>query len=408
MGMRILREIAQRLILIGSGLLPGASLAQMGWFATPSLSAAHVYDDNLFSTPSQRERERILRLSPAIEAGYRSDPLDVRGRYTSDAERYARHPELDTNQAREQAGVDFRYQPTHKLTLAADASYIKTQTPGELNLDTGLEHERIRAERLSFSPTVAYRFDRLTVGTTTYAYTRDELEGGMRTDTHAMALSIDRRFTRQDVMNVGYTLQEFRFDGQDRVTSQALTVGDTHQFTPRTAVALSGGPRFSDGSIDPELSASLRQRLERGELALTYTRGATTAIGQAGVATTEALGASAAVRFGSSLEIRVAPSFLSSTRGSLQADVVRADIEAGYRLTDTLSLFGSYQFSRQRGSLDTRSDADVRRNIILFGIVIAPPRARGDSVLLTRPRIPSALGEESDLRPTNSYPQEEK
>src|SRR6266481_1499635 len=144
-----LRKIIRITLFAAVGLAPNIAQAQMGWFAAPSLLAAEVYDDNLFFSPSQREQDRILRLSPAIEAGYRSDPLSVRGRYTFDAERYAQHPQLDSNQAREQAGMDFRYRPTHRLTVATEASVITTQTPAELNLDTGLGSRRVQAERQS-------------------------------------------------------------------------------------------------------------------------------------------------------------------------------------------------------------------------------------------------------------------
>jgi hypothetical protein len=409
-GIRTKRKFALSAILVGVGLQPDLAVAQAqlqsGWFVTPALTAVAIYDDNLFFSPAQPQDDRILRLSPVIETGYRSDPLTLSGRYTRDAERYARHTELDSNQTRELASLDFRYLPTRLLTLAADASYIKTQTPGELNLESGVERARIGAERVSVSPAAAYRFDRLTVGTMTYTIARDRLTGGITTDTHTLASGVDRRLTRQDVVNVGYTWRRFIFDGEESITSHSLIGGGTHEFTPRTSASLSGGPRYADGSTEPEISASLRYALDRGDVALTYTRSPTTVVGQAGVVTTQSLGVVFSYRPEPSTEIRVTPTIFSSTRGDLGSKVYRMILDASYRLTRYVSLFGSYQFSSQHGSLEVADDVGISRNLYLLGVVIAEPTREG-SVLPTRPRAPSAWGAGSETRRTELRPEEE-
>jgi hypothetical protein len=363
-------------------------MAQSGFFATPSLSLAEVYDDNLFFTPSQREEDFISRLSPAIEAGYRSAALTLLGRYTLDAESYAQHSELDTTRARTQAAMDFRYQPTRLLTLSADLNDTKTQMPGELNLETGLQLGRARAERLSIAPAAAYRFGPLTAGTAAYTFTRDKLEGGMGADTHTAALSLDRRISQRDTMSLAYTFRQFLFDGQDTTTAHVVTLGGTRAITPQTTVSLVGGPRFSEGSIDPEVSASIRHVRKRGELSLNYARSQSTVIGQAGAVATETFGATAAYLLGPSWEIQAAPSFLSSRRGALQADVYRMNLATSYRITKSLSLNGSYQFNSQRGSLDIASGEEItRRNVVLLSIVVASP-SRTDSALQPKELAP--------------------
>lgn len=371
MAIRELRRVAAALILVGGASLPAAAMAQGGFFATPSCALTEVYDDNLFLSASQPEEDFISRLSPAIEAGYRSVPLILKGRHIVDAESYARHSDLDTSRARAHTGIDFRHQLTRLLTLSADANYTRTQRPGELNTETGIALERAHAERLSLGLAAAYRFDPATTGTAAYTFTRDELAGGLGTDTHTTVLSLNRRVTPRDAASVAYTFRRFLFDGVDAVTSQVVAVGWTQALSARTTATLVGGPRFSEGSTDPELSASVRHIRKRGELSLGYTRSQSTIIGQAGTVDTQTFGAAAAYSPGPSWEVRAAPSWLSSARGDLQTDVYRMHLDAHYRVAKFLSLLGSYQLSVQRGSLDAPGGEEVARTVVLLGIVLA-------------------------------------
>jgi hypothetical protein len=376
-GIRELRGFVEKLIFLWGVVLPNGVNAQSGYFAAPSLSLAGVYDDNLFSSISQPEQDRFLRLSPGIEAGYRSAPLTFKGTYTLDAEAYANHPELDSSRARAQASMDLQYRPTRLLTLAAEGSYTKTQRPDELNVDTGLDIGRVRAERSFIGPSASFRFDPATVGTAAYRFTRDKLVDGIGTDTHTATLGVDRRITPRTTASVGYAVHRFVFEGEERTTSLVFTFGGTHEFTPRTTVTVLGGPRVSEGSIDPEISVSLRRTLKRGSLSFDYARTQSTVIGQAGAVDTRSLRATAEYSFGPSLEIRAAPGYQSSTRGGFRTDVYRVNLETRYRITKSLSLFGSYEFGLQRGILDAPGDEEIARNVVLLGIVLASPSPIG-------------------------------
>jgi len=400
-----LRSVAGRLILVGTVLLPGAASADGGWFATPAIAAAGIHDDNILFSPTQPQEDRILRVSPAIEAGYRSVPMTLRGRYTFDAERYARHTELDDNRVRENAALDFRYEPTRLSTLMARADYAMTQTPGELSPETGLLLGRARAERFAFSPTLIHRFDRLTSGSASYGFIRDRLAGGIGSDTHTVTLDLNRRIVRRDVASFRYRFDRFHFDTGETVTAHALLGGGTHEFTSQTTVTALAGPRFSDGSIDPEVSASLLHELERGEQSLTYTRSQTTVLGLAGPVDTESFGATFAYSPRSNVLLRAMPGYLSSNHSGLTARVLVMNLEAGYRIARYLTLIGAYGYSSQHGSLATAGFGDITRRAVLFGLVVAAPE-RTDTE--SRPRVltPSTLFE--GLPVTSGEPPQEE
>lgn len=371
--MRILgrRAFPLALTILGGVLAPTVAFTQAGFYVTPSASVTEVYDDNLFSTSSQREKDFISRFSPGILAGYQSTPLTLLGRYTFDAEVYADHPELNDAQVRQEASLDFRYLPIPVLTLGVKAAYLATQTPQEFNVQTGVAAGRAGAKRYTVNPSISYRYDPLTAGTMDYAFTRDELAGGISTETHNVNLGLDRRITGQDTGKFGYNLRRFAF-GDDTTMSHAFTLGWTREFTPLTSITLRGGPRVSDGTVDPEVSASIRHRLRRGELSFTYARSQTTAVGQAGTVNTEILAASATYQLLRFLSIGAAPSFIRSTRASAEVKVYLVNLDVTYQITKWLSLVGSYQFSLQQGSLEGR-DEKIPHNVVLLRLVATYP-----------------------------------
>lgn len=395
MGVRVRgwRAVVEAIVWVGGILLPNGAMAQ-SLFVTPSFTFAEVYDDNIFRTSSGEKEDFISRFSPAVETGYRTPRLTLLGRYTFDAEVFNEHPELNDAQARQRGEVDLEYRATRSLTLAANGTYTETQTPGELNLVSGLEAGRVRAERITAGPSLNYRFDPLTIGTAAYEFTRDEISGGIETDSHTGRLGLEREITRRDTALLGYAVRRYLFDGED-TTFYVMTAGWSHRLTRRTSFTLQGGPRVSDDSVDPEVEAVIRHALDRGELSFTYARTETVVIGEAGTVTVESFEAGASYRLlEDALEVRAAPAYINASRGASEADIYRAFFQATYKITEYLSLIGSYQFYLQQGILDGSSDEEITQNVVLLGVTVAThfgagprPQVRGRSSERPRGRL---------------------
>lgn len=369
------------LSLLGVLIVPTMAQAQAGFYVTPSFSLAEVYDDNLFSTSSRLKPEKdvISRFSPGLQAGYQSTPLTLLGRYTFDAEVFANHPELTGAQTRQQASIESQYLPTQWLKLAFTSEYVETPTPRELNKQTGLEGGRVRAQRYSFSPSIAYGFDAFTAGTGGYTFTKDEQSGGVATDTHTANLGLDRRITPWDTGSLGYIFRRFFFDSRDTTTSHAFAVGWTRQLTSLTSIALQAGPRFSEGSVDPEVSASIRHRLKQGDLSFTYSRSQNTISGRAGTVNTESFTGAVTYQLLPFLQVGAEPRFSRNTGAASEAKVYEVSLNATYQINKWLSLLGSFQSSIQQGSLDSVTatselgDEDIHHNILLLSVAITNP-----------------------------------
>jgi len=373
------------LALLGGVLVPTVALAQAGFYFTPSFSFAEVYDDNLFFTASNPESDFISRFTPAIQAGYQSDPLTILGRYSFDAEVYADHPELNSPQVRQRASIDLNYLPTRLLTLSFNGGYFETQTPSELNVLTGLQVGRSRAHSRSFAPSLVYQFNPLTTGTGGYTFTRDEASGGVSTDTHAINLAFDRRFTPRDTGSLGYTFRDYVFGdngttaGNDTVTSHLLTLGWTREIIPLISVTLRAGPRFSQGSVEPDLYASIGYKLKSGELSLTYAKSQNTVIGQAGTVNTDSVVASFRYEVVRLLQVSAGAGFFRNTQEGSEVKTYSLNLGASYPITAWLTLVGSYQFNYQQGALGSATATaggpgqDIFHNIVSVSLVATYP-----------------------------------
>src|SRR2546422_11703622 len=116
-----------RVVFVAGVLLPTAAPAQLipttaapaqtGYYLTPSLSVAEVYDDNVFYSTSPRTKDFYTRISPGLNAGYQSAPLTVWGSYTFDAEIYSQRSELTSPLVRQRGLLELKATPIQVLTL---------------------------------------------------------------------------------------------------------------------------------------------------------------------------------------------------------------------------------------------------------------------------------------------------
>lgn len=361
------------LLLSGGALFaaePPPSLPA-GFYVTPSFSIAEEYNDNILATHADRKKDFITRLSPGLLAGYESAPFTLLGGYGFDGELFAQHSSLNEAMARQKATLETRYLPTRLLTLALKSEYTETQTPRELNVATAIAGGRVRAQRFAVDPSVAYRFSPLSTGTVGYSFGKDEIRGGVTTDTHTGRFGFERRITRQDLASIDYRFSQFSFGGRDETKAYTIQPGWTHDFTPLTSFTVKAGPRFSSGSADADVYASVRHRLRQGEVSLIYTRGQTTVVGESGTVTSNSVSLPVRYKVLPLFEVSALPSFSHTKRSSLEAKVYGMKLDGTYEITRWLSLIASYEYRLQKGVLSgLRRHDDIPNNILFLKLEI--------------------------------------
>jgi hypothetical protein len=365
-------------VLAQGVVMASAAAAQDVSDVRPSVAIAQVYDTNLLSSPSGHRADSITRVSPDVAYLHRSTIWTFVGRYTVDAERFANSPEFSALGARQHGTAGFEFRPTPHVKVAADTDFSRTQTPGELTVETGLALTRATAEQVAAHASLTRQLSPVTGGTVEYSLTDGRLASRFRTQAHAVRIGAERHVSPRDTVSVNYGFHQFLFviDRATRstATSQTLGVGLSHAITPRTSVAVAGGPRVTNGSPAADLSASLRYQVEPYDVSLAYARTETAVIGLLGIVSVQSLTATAAWNL-RLVQVRVAPGVFRSLDAGRQANVYRLGLGVTRPITKNLALDVAFDGNTQYGNLSAGAAFPrdtISRHVVLVRFTAAP------------------------------------
>jgi hypothetical protein len=243
----------------------------------PSVSFGSTYDDNLFArTTSDAGVMTIMR--PAIEANYESPRTSASSLFSFDLQ-HSNFPALSTLDARRHGNVDIKRRATTALTLAFGVRYDRTETPGELNLDSGILGERRVADRWEAVPSMTYRTSTLTTIAASYSGMTETLVGDVRSNMHVVRGSLIHEVSPHDEITIGYLGRHF-IDAFGTRTSHAVLAGWTRALDYATHFTLQAGPRVSaDRGLDAEIVAGLARTTNRSRIGVDYWHGETVILG---------------------------------------------------------------------------------------------------------------------------------
>jgi len=345
-----------------------------GFSFTPTFGLAQVYDSNVFYRPLG-ESDTITRASSRVDAGFRSERQTFWSRYGLDADRFDRHPDLTTAHARQDAAMDEQYHATRRLSLAGSAAFTETEAPSELNVQSALTPGRARAQRTTVHPSMTYQAGRLTTMTLGYTAAHDRMLD-VRLLTQTATAALERHPSSRDGVRVEFTHQNFLFNGSGRQMSQALTAEWTRELTRGTALVVRGGPRVTDGSLSPDVAASIRRTLRAGEASLAYEHTQTTLIGLVGIADTHSLAVRVSAEPRPGLRVRLEPGVLRTRQIDRVSSVYR--VSAGYSqpIATRLTLDATYDLNLQRGNIYTVQTLDtIGRHVAMLRLVATAAEA---------------------------------
>jgi hypothetical protein len=251
--------------------------AQRSATLVPSLSIGTIYDDNLFAR-ANGDAGTMTLLRPSLEGNYESPTLTVLSFFSFDMQR-SNHSALSTLDARRHANFDIYQRATPSTTLGFGLRYDRTETPGELNIDTGILGERRVAERWEFVPSIAYRVRPRTTITASYTGTTESLIDDVSGVLHVGRAGVTRRVSTRDDFTVSYLGRQF-VDALETHTSHAVLAGWTRELAYATRLTLQAGPRqSSSGGLAAEVLTGLTRATPRLRLAVDYWHGETIILG---------------------------------------------------------------------------------------------------------------------------------
>jgi hypothetical protein len=328
--------------------------AQEGGYVRVSGSSAEIYNGNLLSAPNSRPQETDLfsRFGSAFETGYVTIPLRLVGRYELDAERYLDHPDLNRNVARQEGTLTLDFAPIPRLVFNTAGTFLQSYNPTEFNVESQLAVGRTKGERLYVTSAATYSLTQTMKASAGIQFSRDTLAGGFESITRTARAS----FEGHTGLRNGY-----RFDGEVRevgfVTddvpqrSYVATAGWIYGVTQRTGIELTAGPRFTEGRIQPEITAMVRERFRRADLSAGYWRTNITAIGERGTIDVDRIAADAVLRPFEHVTLTAIPSYTRSSRTGSVVPIYSLEGEVVMEATHRLAFVTSGRLARQRGVL---------------------------------------------------------
>ncbi|HEY6362283.1 MAG TPA: hypothetical protein VIX63_14315 [Vicinamibacterales bacterium] len=375
-------------LLMAHGRMSAVLFAQRPVRVQPLFAVTQTYDSNVVSSSTRPSGDFVTRLSPGVEAEYRSALTRLLGRYTVDLERFALQPALTTADGRHAALADLRFSRSRRLSAGVEAAFTRTHTPSELGTVTGLIMDRALAERVEVRPSLVRQLDPVTSGTIEYTFTAERLAGGGSSRVHRTAAGLDRLLSRRDLLGVDYEMRRWFFQPGGHPTSHVLRLGWSRPITRLLDVELHAGPALTDGRTAPELAASMRHSTRPADLAIGYARTQTTIVGLPGVADTQSVSASASVRPRSGLELRVSPGVSRTTHARGPMEGWRLALDAERQLRRTLMLRISYEATAQRSSLAALSTQAVSRHLMQVSLLAVPRQVTAAGAKAPALRVP--------------------
>ena len=364
--------------LIVTTSLAGASsaAAQSRIEAVPSVTVGSIYDDNLFAQV-QGDAGHMLTVRPGLSTAIDTPRLNLSSLFTFDSQ-HSNHQDLTMIDARRHADANMHYRSTDATTLGLMAQYDRTETPGEINLGTGILTDRRQAHRWEVSPNFAHRVRPHTSVTGSYDWTAESLvdngTGRMQVVRAGLSQISSARST------VSGMVQERHFadptDATNGSDSFALLAGWDHQFSPSGRVSIQAGPRVSSyRGLEPEVSAGITHATPRLSVAADYSHGETIVLGIRGPVTLNGGGARVTWPFRRTMEISSHSAITAiNTVDQHQLTSYRQTFIASWSPGGLYTFNGSYGVDYQQGNIrhNVFTDAAVMRHVFGVSVTVAP------------------------------------
>lgn len=358
-------------LAVVTALSPAVS-AQTRFTFVPSLSIAGVYDDNLFAT-QEGAAGKMLQLRPTVEGNFESPRLRFLSLYSQDMLR-SNFSTLNTVDARRHAYLETEFRSSPLTTLGIVGRYDRSETPGDIELDTGILGARRTAQRWQLSPTLVRRLNPRSVVTAGYDFTREnELDTPSGT-LHQGRVALSRELTSRSAI-VGTYLARYFLDDLGESSSHSVLAGWTREMAPHTHLSLYAGPRVSSyqSGIKPELSASLRRDTNRFDVRADYWHGETIILGIEGPVAVDSGSLRITWPFRSRWEFGTHLGATDiDTLDFREARVYRSALLASWTSRGMYSVSASYGVDYQQGDIRRRLDDNVLRHVFRVSFTVAP------------------------------------
>jgi hypothetical protein len=366
-------------VLLAATIVPaGHGDAQTRFTIVPSISLAHVYDDNIFADV-EGSAGQMLQIRPSVEGNFESPRLAFLSVYSQDMLK-SNHGDLNTLDARRHAFFDTKFRSTPAVTVGIQGRYDRSETPGEIELDTGILGPRQTAQRFQIAPNFARRMGPRSVLTGGYDFTHETEVDTPSGRMHQARIALSREWTSRTSIVGSYLARLFRDDFGDQM-SHAVLAGISREVAPGATFSFYAGPRVTSyrSGIKPEVSTTLARTTNRTSMAIDYWHGETIILGIPGPVAVDSGTARMTWMFGPKLEFGTHAGITDvDTIDFREARVYRTTLIGSWTPRGMYTVAASYGLDYQQGDIRRRLDEDVLRHVFRVSLTVAPRLIRSD------------------------------
>lgn len=337
-------------------------------YVSPSISVGIAYDDNTTSTTGATDEDIILRVTPSLEGGWRGPRGTFTALHTFDMERYKDNDQFDDLQVRRRTSLDGDYRLSERLDFAGSVSTAASDVAGELVPEVGLELGRREARRHAADAEFSYRMTQRMRGTFGAGWSRDDVEAGSDATTAMGSIGAAYVANERHTWTGDYVYRRYEFNGAGPIEAHIGLFGWETAMSPRSTLVVQAGPRYSEGETTPEVFVGTTYDMLTSSLSFNFARTQSTVLGQSGIADSHSAWVTYIQQFGTDTVLQLSPSYSRLERDDRDVKVARALVEVRKLLSRNLSARGSYQWSRQDGSLESLGPIELTRNVIFVGL----------------------------------------
>lgn len=140
----------------------------------PSFNIKEEYNDNLFFTEKDKQKDFITTISPAIELSNKTERLDLNFSGRLNRLIYGKNDNL--NKLEHNYRGRFRYSINPELSVSLNGSFLRDYRPDRDIEITGLVTKAIRRNKLNFGCGSEYKFSEITKGNFSYSFEKVDFE----------------------------------------------------------------------------------------------------------------------------------------------------------------------------------------------------------------------------------------
>jgi hypothetical protein len=343
----------------------------------PSVSIGGVYDDNVSAT-ARGDEGRMLQMRPSLEADYESPTVTLISLWSFDMQR-SNHSSLNALNARQHAMFDAKLRSSTMTTWGVGGRYDRTDTPGEIDFESGVLTDRQYAQRWQVTPSVLRRIGQRGNFAAIYDFTTENLVGEGQQTLHVGRTALSRQLSPRASLSGEYIGRLFDDDFADH-HSHAVVMGWTRELRQFTRFTVLAGPKWTSyRGLVPEVSLSLGRDGRTIKTGIDYSHGETIILGVPGPVQVDSgsarltVVASRRVEFG----VRAGASNIL-TLDERAATIYRGTLLGSWTFAGPFTLTGSYSADYQLGDINRNlfRDERVLRHVVRVGLTIAPSFSR--------------------------------